>query len=241
MPTSTDVVTLPFANRGLVSNASPIDRSIAGPLAYKYMCLPRVVATLAPAEVGRIFSATRDPMTFLPHHALHFTEFCVAYCHNLPNKRTIPGAFPSSSLFAPMPGNFMFSHGCMFGSNVPSLSAPLPLPLPLPLSMLPVDLFSDDMACSTQQQTQTQTQTQERSKGSSKKRSRANALADPIKIPRVKRPRPCARIDTIDTTMELDNNTTMHETQEQHQNDDDPPQISVFKTLVLLMQPCLPV
>jgi hypothetical protein len=235
---STDVLT---QNSGLVSNASPIDRSIAGPLAYKYLCLPRVVATLAPAEVGRIFSATRDPMTFLPHHALHFTEFCVAYCHNLPNKRTIPGAFPSSSLFAPMPGNFMFSHGCMFGSNVPSLSVHLPstvsLPLPLSLSL------SDDMACSTQQQTPKKT-LDHQSKGSSKKRSRANALADPIKIPRVKRPRPCARIDT----MELDNNATheMQETQEEQQEQEqqeqqEPPQISVFKTLVLLMQPCLPV
>lgn len=94
---------------------SPIDRSIAGPLAYKYLCLPRVVANLAPAEVGRIFSAAKDSQTFLPHHGFHFSAFCVAYCFNLPNKRATPPSVPVPG----SNGNLLFAHGCVFGSLAP--------------------------------------------------------------------------------------------------------------------------
>jgi hypothetical protein len=86
----------------------PVDRSIAGPLAFKYLCLPRVIGNLAPAEVGRIFSSARDPMTFLPQRGVHFAEFCVGYCYNLPNKRSVPLVATSSLRFA---------HGCVVGST----------------------------------------------------------------------------------------------------------------------------
>lgn len=64
-----------------------IDTSISRPIAEKFDALSVVVANLQPADVGRIFANSQDPLAFLPFWGLHVTEFCLGYCNNLPHKR----------------------------------------------------------------------------------------------------------------------------------------------------------
>lgn len=68
--------------------ATALGLSIARPIAYKYANLSRVVANLEPADVGQIFKHSADAAAFLPLWGMHIDEFCLAYCNNLPHKRT---------------------------------------------------------------------------------------------------------------------------------------------------------
>lgn len=74
---------------GALSGLPRIDTAVSAPIAHKYAMLTRVVANLQPADVGRIFACSQDdPHVFLPAWGLHANEFFVAYCRNLPHKRT---------------------------------------------------------------------------------------------------------------------------------------------------------
>lgn len=101
---------------GVLAGVKRVDTTVSGPMAHKYATLPRVVANLQPADVGRIFACSDDPMAFLPQWGLHVTEFCLGYCNNLPHKRT-DGA---PALLLPIPNAAALAHGSMYGSTPPA-------------------------------------------------------------------------------------------------------------------------
>lgn len=99
---------------GALAHVPRLDTTVSGPIAHKYATLPRVVANLQPADVGRIFACSQDPMAFLPQWGLHVTDFCLGYCNNLPHKRT-DGALPVPPAISAIQG---LAHGSMQGSVV---------------------------------------------------------------------------------------------------------------------------
>lgn len=98
---------------GVLAGVKHVDTTVSGPMAHKYATLPRVVANLQPADVGRIFACSDDPMAFLPQWGLHVTEFCLGYCNNLPHKRTDG----TPALLLPIHNAAALAHGSMYGSK----------------------------------------------------------------------------------------------------------------------------